>query len=160
MRAVATTSSGLAIRRDVWTVGKVDVGPVLWAGRELTVEETVQLPEFEGHVFPAPARVSLEIRRLDRGLEIIGSIDAAYAGMCDRCLGEVNRAMHLDVDEQFAAESSDPFAESNVLQGTLLDIDDLTRQLIDSALPLTILCSEECRGLCDTCGQSREACLC
>jgi uncharacterized protein len=141
---------------------KVDVAPVLWAGRDLVFEQAVPVPDFASYAFPKPAVVQLEIRRLDRGLDVSGTIDATYAGVCDRCLGDVHHTMHLDVEERFSAEAAfaDPFADSNVLSGTTLDVSDLVRQVIDSALPLTILCSEECRGLCARCGQNAETCRC
>jgi uncharacterized protein len=144
------------------TVIKVDVAPVLWAGRDLVFEQAVSVPDFVSYTFSEPAVVLLKIRRLNRGLDISGTIEAAYAGACDRCLGDVHRTMYLDIEEQFSAEakSADPFADSNVLSGTTLDVSDLVRQLIDSALPLTILCSEECRGLCARCGQNAEICRC
>ena len=69
----------------------------------------------------------------------------------------------VDVDERIdpAGERIDPFAENNVLAGDELDLGDLVRQLIDSALPLSLLCSETCRGLCATCGLKRDGdCRC
>lgn len=124
---------------------KIDVASVLWAGRELVIEETVSLPDFASYAFPELARIRFDLRRIEKELDITGTIDAAYVGMCDRCLGDVQRTMHIDVQEHFSTSAdvreSDPFAEGNVLEGTLLDVSDLARQLIDSALPLTILCS-------------------
>lgn len=143
------------------TVKVVDVGPVLRAGRELVFEQSVPIPEFAFRAFPEPAAVRLTIKRLDRELDVSGTIEATYIGTCDRCLGDVRRTMRLDVEERFTPTSDDPFAESNVLAGTLLDAGDLVRQLIDSALPLTTLCSEECPGLCAACGRKKlEACTC
>ena len=140
---------------------KVDIASVLRAGRELVVEQSVPVPEFASCAFPEPAAVRLTIERLDRELEVSGTIEATYFGTCDRCLGDVRRTMRLDVEERFTPISDDPFAESNVLDGTMLDVDDLVRQLIDSALPLTLLCSEECPGLCAACGRKKvEACTC
>jgi uncharacterized protein len=139
---------------------KVDVGPVLWTGRQLLINEALPVPSFGPYVFEEPARVSLEIARLDRQLLVTGVIDATYLAGCDRCLEEAKHAIHLEVEEQFAAESSDPFAESNVLEGTTLDVSDLVRQLLDSALPLVSLCSEDCPGLCSTCGQNPQSCRC
>jgi uncharacterized protein len=65
--------------------------------------------------------------------------------------------MTVKVEERFDPPSgtSDPFGENNVLSGTSLDVGDLVRQLVTSALPYTILCREECRGLCGTCGQNK-----
>jgi len=139
---------------------KVDVGPVLWTGRELVINEALPVPAFGPYVFEQPAQVSLEISRLDRRLAVRGVIEATYVASCDRCLEDARHAIHVDVEEQFAAESSDPFAESNVLEGTMLDVSDLVRQLLDSALPITTLCAEDCPGLCTTCGENPKTCRC
>jgi uncharacterized metal-binding protein YceD (DUF177 family) len=139
---------------------KVDIGPVLWTGRELVIKEALPVPAFGPYVFEAPAQVWLEIGRLDRQLAVTGVVDATYVASCARCLDDTAHAIHIDVEEQFPAESSDPFAESNVLDGTMLDVGDLVRQLLDSALPMTTLCSEDCPGLCSTCGQNPQTCRC
>jgi uncharacterized protein len=74
-------------------------------------------------------------------------------------LDEVVVPIHVDVDERFdpPSESSDPFGDNNVLSGTDLDLGDLVRQLVTAALPFGLVCKEDCRGLCVTCGQSKNA---
>jgi DUF177 domain-containing protein len=142
---------------------KVDVGAVLAAGRPLDLDEEVGVPAFGSYTFPQPARVALEIRRLGTGVEVEGTIDAVWTGECDRCLGEVGRPLHIEVAEQFSsADEPMPFADNNVFEGQLLDVADLVRQLIDSALPIALLCSEDCPGLCARCGKPRRdaGCAC
>ncbi|MGZ3551226.1 MAG: hypothetical protein ACXWNK_03910 [Vulcanimicrobiaceae bacterium] len=43
-----------------------------------------------------------------------------------------------------------------------MDVVDLASQLVYSALPLGVLCGEDCQGLCDICGQNKNtgACTC
>jgi uncharacterized protein len=145
---------------------KVDIGGLLSGGRQqLLLDQPVELEPFEGTSFAEPARVRLELHAVGRLLEITGSIDAEARSECDRCLGDVVRPIHIDVDEEIEVEESgrpDPFAENNVLTGDRLDVKDLTSQLVYSALPMSALCSEECRGLCPTCGENANtgACSC
>jgi uncharacterized protein len=148
----------------------VDVSSVLEAGRELELREAIVLPDFGSFVFPAPAEVALLARRSGGALELKGSITVEAAGECARCLEAVRLPLSVEVDERFEpvdspkgadADRNDPLSESNVLVGGELDVADLTRQLIDSALPLVLLCSEDCRGLCAECGQKPDgACRC
>ncbi len=140
---------------------KIDVSSVLAAGRELEIDGRVELASFGGWSFSAPAVVAIVVRRLDRGLELRGTIDARYAGLCDRCLEDVEKPLQIEVAEQFAP-GSDPFGAGNVLAGDELDVGDLVRQLIDAAFPMITLCRDECRGLCPSCGRSRngDACDC
>jgi uncharacterized protein len=92
-------------------------------------------------------------------LQIDGTIEVDVASTCDRCLEDAVSPLRVDVEERFdpPSESSDPFGENNVLSGTSLDVSDLVRQLVDSALPMIWTCREDCRGLCEFCGRSKNA---
>ncbi len=136
----------------------VDVGGVLLTGRELLIRESVVLPDFTSYTFPAPIDVGLRLRRVGRGLELVGSFDGVAEGVCARCLDYVQLPLHLAVDERLdpSSERDNPLGESNVLMGDELDLPDLVRQLTDSALPIVLLCDEHCPGLCATCGQKHD----
>jgi uncharacterized protein len=141
----------------------VNVGSVLQTGRELFVREALLLPEFSAFSFPAPVDVALTIRRVGSGLELKGSIDGPAEGECARCLEPVRLPLHLETNEVFApnSERGDPLGENNVLDGDELDLRDLVRQLIDSALPIVLLCNDNCPGLCADCGLKRDGtCRC
>jgi uncharacterized protein len=145
---------------------KVDIGGLLAGGRQrLAVDQQVDLEPFEGVRFSKPAQVHLEMHASGAILEIGGSIDAEYQGECDRCLGAVDRRMHVEVDEQLDAATDsikDPFGPGNVLTGDRLDVRDLATQLVCSAIPLTLVCAENCQGICPQCGQNRNTgeCAC
>lgn len=136
----------------------VDVGGVLHTGRELHIRESVNLPDFTSYTFAAPIDVALRLRRVGRGLELAGSFDGVAEGVCARCLDDVRLPLHITVDEQFdpSSDRENPLGESNVLVGDELDLQDLVRQLTDSALPIVLLCNEHCPGLCAVCGQKHD----
>ena len=142
----------------------IDVGPLLGPGRRtIAVDSTIEVPPLGDLRFAAPAHVVLELRGVDQGIRIQGTIEAKAVGECRRCLAEVEVPLHLDIDERVApGEETDPLAESNVLAGERLDLGDLVRQLTLTALPMGVLCSEECLGLCPQCGRNRNtgACAC
>ena len=144
----------------------LEIGSLLAGGQQtLRVDEFVRLEPFEGWSFPEPARVQLSVRLAHRMIEVLGTVDVTARGSCDRCLGDVRRPMHIDVDERFEPEQSaeeQPLAETNVLVGSRLDVADLARQLIDSTASFAVLCSPECGGLCQYCGQNKNdgACTC
>jgi len=84
----------------------VDIGGLLAGGRQLMlVDDEVPIESFEGIAFPQPARVRLELRFVDRMLVIAGTIDARASGECDSCLDEVERDVHVDVDERLDPSS-------------------------------------------------------
>ncbi|MDQ2681186.1 MAG: DUF177 domain-containing protein [Candidatus Eremiobacteraeota bacterium] len=144
----------------------LDIGPLLTGGRQsLRVDQAVPLEPFEGITFAAPAHVRLEIKRVDRLLGIAGEVEVEASGECSRCLTAVTMPMRVDVEEQLEASvpsKDDPFSESNVLSGDRLDVADLAKQVVCSAVPLRVLCGENCRGLCGVCGQNYNtgACSC
>ncbi len=119
----------------------------------------VSIPSFGFFRFPDDAHTSLDLQRIDRGLQIDGDIDVTVNGPCDRCLTDVTVPMRFDVVERFdrPGTESDPFAEHNVLHGDELDVGDLVRQIVTSALPFGFVCADDCRGLCPTCGGNRNS---
>ena len=145
------------------TRSRIDVGSVLHTGRELEVREALTLPEFSSFRFPAPVDVALVIRRVGAGLELKGCVEGSAEGECARCLEPVAFPLQLDLYEMFdpSGDPEDPLAESNVLTGDELDLQDLIRQFIDSALPIVLLCNDSCPGLCAECGHKRDGqCRC
>lgn len=145
---------------------KVDIGGLLAGNRQrLVVEDRVPLAPFEGVEFPEPAAVHLELHASGSLLEIEGSVDAKLRSACARCLGEIENRMLVRVEEQVEGrpERQDgPFAENNVLSGDRLDVADLAAQLVCSAIPIGLLCKEDCKGICPRCGENRnlKSCEC
>ena len=143
---------------------KIDVGGLLAGSRQrLLVDDRVPLAPFEGVTFPEAAAVHLELHSAGATLEIKGSVDAKIHAGCGRCLEDVTGDMHLEVDEQVEAGSSrqnGPFEDSNILADDRLDVADLTTQLVCSAIPIGLLCKEDCKGICPRCGQNRNTATC
>jgi uncharacterized protein len=135
----------------------VDIGTLLVTGRPMSLDERVDLPPFGSFRFPEPAHAELDLQRVERGLQINGVVEVGAAGECIRCLEDVTVRLRIVVDERFDPPhgASDPFGENNVLNGTNFDAGDLVRQVVASTLPFGLVCGEECRGLCATCGRSK-----
>ena len=140
---------------------RIDIGGLLAGGRQLLlVDDEVPIESFEGVTFPQPARVHLELRYVDRMLTVEGTVDVRAHGPCDRCLEEVDRDVHVDVEERLdpsVGRDRDPFGEGNVLIGDRLDVADLAQQMVLSILPMGLRCGESCKGLCGTCGANLNA---
>ena len=135
----------------------VDIGSLLVTGRPMSLDEHVTVPSFSSFSFPEPAHAELDLQCVDRGLQIDGLVEVGVAGECIRCLEDVVTPLRVVVDERFDPPSgaTEPFAENNVLNGTNFDVGDLVRQVVTSALPFGLVCRKECRGLCVTCGRSK-----
>ncbi|TAM77809.1 DUF177 domain-containing protein [bacterium] len=145
----------------------IDVGSIL-AGQvaELPISGRVPVETFESVTFPEPGEVDVTVSRASQGILLRGRVRVRGEGSCSRCLEPVSLDLDEEVDEAIVlpegGEQRDPLALDNVLHGTMLDVDDLVRQTVDAALPLRLICREDCAGLCPRCGANRNdgACAC
>ncbi len=104
-------------------------------------------------------RVTLSAEKSDREIHLQGRIETAFEGVCDRCLKQIitplspTFVVHYVFTETDAGRY-DP-AETQILApGTVaVDITDDVRQVVQLTVPLKLLCSEECKGLCPQCGK-------
>jgi uncharacterized protein len=132
-------------------------------GQVLRLEDDVPMEPFEGMTFPRPAHVELTVKCADRILLVGGIVTAEAEGDCDACLEHVNRPVAVDVEERLDPDSDrsdDPFGEGNVLVDGRLDVADLARQVVLTVLPMGLRCSDECKGLCGSCGANLNAGQC
>ena len=67
---------------------------------------------------------------------------------CDRCLTPVDRPIEGIFKQAFPTDTD------------VFDIDAYVRETILVDLPLKVLCDDNCRGLCPTCGVNRNTTSC
>ena len=131
-----------------------------------TIEQTVpiEMLDFEtsfGHfsiVEKQSAHIVIRYVK-QRELTIEGDTDVVLEIPCDRCLEPVRVPFQLkfikNVDLQESDNmQSDEFDEKNYIDGYNLDVDKLLYNEILIGWPMKILCSEDCKGICNVCGQS------
>jgi len=108
---------------------------------------------------------------LDRtATEIALKADIRTGGqfVCDRCVAEFNLALTPSYRMLYVWDGADTThldpSEVQVVSPSLavVDMSEDVRQTILLAVPLKLLCREDCRGLCPGCGAdlNREACRC
>lgn len=96
--------------------------------------------------------LDLRLEAVMDGVLVSGTVTAAVAGECGRCLEPLSQDVEVDLQELFAYEPDPGDDEAPVMQGDFIDIEPLVRDAVVLALPLTPLCSEDCAGLCAVCG--------
>ena len=101
--------------------------------------------------------------RTPNGVLVRARINTAAELECSRCLEPVEREVTMDLDEEFHPSvhilTGAPLeaAEDEAVQideHHVLDLSEVVRQYLSTALPLQPLCSPDCRGLCATCGKN------
>src|SRR2546429_9443154 len=117
-----------------------------------------------------PAVVHGRIRRSGNEVELSGELTASIEAPCGRCLKPVRLPIHAEFAERFVpavswrAEEQHELHQEDlnlaVFDGKAIDLDEVVREEILLALPGHILCREDCKGLCATCGIDRNASSC
>lgn len=120
-----------------------------------------------------PIRGKATFSNTGRHVVVRGSFAAAVEVECARCLGKYQVQIEVPIEENFLipghvlevveeeeeeeslGEEPEPLFEENIL-----DLTELLRQNILLAMPIKPICSEECKGLCPTCGRNLNEGLC
>lgn len=128
---------------------------------------------------PAPLR---ELRLVDADLLLTvedgdiwvdGSFEAQGEACCDRCTDPVRLRLGKAFQTILTPKSRDRASSASVelheedldvgyYDGTGVETDDILWEQVALELPLKVVCSEACRGVCPVCGKNRnlEACSC
>ena len=135
------------------------------SGKFARVYETNELPLDSEVRLVEPAEVRGRIRRDGKEVELRGKLDTKLEVMCGRCLQPVQLPIATEFKERFVRAVSWAAEEQHELQAEDLDLavfdgegielDDLVREELLLAVPVNVLCREDCRGLCPTCGIDR-----
>lgn len=117
----------------------------------------------------SPVAYDLVLEMLVDGLLARGSLAFTTSQPCARCLVDVVVEQDVEVSELYLDpnrieedddhEEVDLGYELHVAEGHI-DLEAMLRDTVVATLPLRTLCSEDCRGLCPTCGadRNREGC--
>jgi uncharacterized protein len=120
--------------------------------------------------FPGDAKVQLDYYRSGQELFFLGSIEGSVVGHCGRCLEtytfplSAHFSLVLVPNEALPSQTglTDDDLDLSYYSGEEIDLTPLIDEQIILALPTRPLCSEECKGLCPSCGKdlNTETCDC
>ena len=131
-----------------------------------SVDETVpcELKIFRNGLGEYPvtesSNVHVKINYMENGkLQIEGTCKLTVEIPCDRCLEDVEVKVTLDFKHKIDTESdaydqSEDLDENNYIDGYSLDVEQLVYNELLVGWPTKILCSEDCKGICNVCGQN------
>ena len=71
---------------------------------------------------------------------------------CSRCLTPVRKELCFEIKERFAHTGRGD-EETETFSKDQIDLTDFVKRGILGALPMKIICREDCRGLCPVCGK-------
>jgi uncharacterized protein len=119
-----------------------------------------------------PVNVTLNVSKTVDHVRVTGKIEGSLEVDCHRCLRTFSFLLNEDVDIYLIEEDRDPEEDEKELDteelvydffdGEVIEIDRLIAEQIFLALPVKVLCSEDCRGICPNCGANlnEEPCQC
>jgi uncharacterized protein len=102
--------------------------------------------------FGSPLSIDVKLEKLKNTVFGQAHIKTIITTTCGRCISDVNQEMSRDLELNFSVEK----------QTDCIDVGDDVRQEVMMNLPVKILCTEECKGLCPGCGANlnTEQCKC
>lgn len=113
---------------------------------------------------PLRVEIAAWVRPEGAVVRVSGEIDATASAECDRCLKPLELALVGSFDQRYvreAAQSGVDVDETELdaseldieeLPSGVLDIREVAREQVTLLVPMHVLCSESCAGLCPTCG--------
>jgi len=121
------------------------------------------------------SRLAATLHRVRDGVLVQGQFSVQLTSPCKRCLADVvteiavpftlnlmrrarfeeNKARSDEDDERSGRAGSFSLEDADLdwFDGKTIDFDPILREQLLLALPMQVLCREECRGLCSVCGQ-------
>ncbi len=118
----------------------------------------------------APLHINATAELLGEEIRIAGRLETRLEAVCDRCLGplEIPVSAHFDLfyrPMQSIAKEEEmevPTGEMEVgfYTGDGIDTADVATEQVILFVPMKVVCSADCRGLCPDCGANRNLTPC
>lgn len=118
---------------------------------EFTLEkEKVELPG-ETIKFIEPIDFKGNLRFIEDIVEISGDVKTTLELQCSRCLKNFSYQVNTDFGEKFSNNYKD---DDNIalVEGDIIDISEVIVNNVISTLPIKRICTDQCKGLCQSCG--------
>ena len=139
--------------REEFAPGMVDLGPDMRQSGALRAQGRATLiEERHGH------------KGVIQDIRVVGDLAASVELDCARCLEPVTREVTRNYELLYRPQGTDAGreeisvtdveAEIGYYQGEGIELKDILREQILLAVPMKVVCREECKGLCPQCGQN------
>ena len=136
---------------------RLNLRPILHVpGASLPFDFSLDLSELDFYgecPFAHPVRVSGSVRNMADALLLEGAAETVLELVCDRCLKPFRQEMRLPVSTLLAETLEDEENDEIILlDNGEVDLDEVFTTAAVLAMDVKHVCSEDCKGLCPTCG--------
>ena len=132
-------------------------------GQEYPFSADVVLEDMEFSGDPISFR-DIKVEGIMMGAEERVSVRAEVAAVmkshCFRCLEDVEMPIKALVDAEFAKVEDPDDPDLYVFEASTIELTDAVRDALVMEIPTRIICSEDCKGLCPSCGVNRNKVSC
>ena len=113
-------------------------------------------------VFTTPFKLKGMVKNIAGTLYLELNADVSFETQCARCLDTVSENLSFEIYEVFSKTPVENDDEVTVLESGNIDLDDVLEKAVVGVLPISYLCSDDCKGLCPDCGcnLNHETCSC
>ena len=139
---------------DIFDLGRLNLHS--GEGRSLDLEVMLDRLKLGGQDYVIDGRrvpVRLDVAHTTSGWSLRLRFDVKLAGPCMRCLEPAARVISIDSREVDQPGGGDEL-RSPYVDADQLDVHSWARDALALDLPATIVCKDDCAGLCPTCGEN------
>lgn len=121
--------------------------------------DTLAPPEY---LFTKDPLVDMSLMLEGSTVVVSGRAQAEYLTPCSRCAEETKHSLEIPLDlvlkphsERSAARGAEEEdLHFGIYDGEEVDCSEIAEEFLVLGLPFTVLCDEECKGLCPQCGKN------
>ncbi len=133
----------------------VDISKIKDSEGKVPVDDVLELGKvtFGGGEYEfSEVKVTGKVVNIGGSLELEATAVGEYKTPCARCLKPVLISFDADIYEGLVGEEANK--ELIRIEGNKVFLDDLISNSLLSDLPMTELCSDDCKGICQSCGKN------
>ena len=108
-----------------------------------SIRQYKALPHAEGRVYNEAGVLRME-----------GLLTAEMVCVCDRCGSDFDSVKETQLEATIVEEDTGVNPELFILEGDEIDLGEVVSTLFILDMETKFLCSEDCKGLCSTCGKN------
>ncbi len=151
----------LCLQRGI--VMKINISSIANSEGKVPAEGSVSLGRvvFDGGEYDfSDVKVTGNIINIGGSLELKARAAGEYTTPCARCLKPVTISFDADIYEELGGEDGEEGALSD--DRSECELSGIIEKAVISELPMTVLCDEDCKGICPKCGKdlNEGACSC
>lgn len=135
--------------------------------RKLNIQADIDMERFESiqgsYAFVRKEPVAFSFENKDKKVfNMDADIHCSLNIPCDRCLEDVKIDFDIKVSKEIDLNKSKQDCEDEYpfIEGSSLNVDRFVYNEILVNLPMKVLCSEDCKGICNRCGANLNSQTC